>query len=205
MNMELRRRIVSVPADSDNGYPFDYFDSATVGSIEYPPKTSAVHFCQQNPDNDDCVTGHGLDPTVKAIKVDALEVRESQMGDHAGRGVYTMVDIPTPSYLGGVIMSQPVKMHWKTSTMVDRLEDNDIYSDGEAEILFYYFEGYGFISEPYVSVTDLFFSMANSDGVVLIIFLFSCFSGRTAAHGGFRHFDVCESRLQRNFQHGPPI
>jgi hypothetical protein len=166
-NVEIRRRIVSAPADGDNDYPFDYFDTASVGSIEYPPKASAVHFCQQNLDENYCVMGHGMDPTVKNIKADSLKVQESQMGEHAGRGVYTMEDIPAHSYLGGVVMSQPVRMHWKTSTMVNRLEKNKIYDD-ELEIMYYYFEGYGFIDEPYVSVTDLLL-IANIDGVVLII------------------------------------
>jgi hypothetical protein len=123
-----------------------------MGLIEYPPKASAVHYCQQNPDDPDCVSGHAMDPTLKTIQMDSLFMQESQMGEHAGRGVFTKEDIPAPAYLGGVVMSQVVKMHWKTSTMVDRLEENDIYSDGYGEIMYYYFEGYGFINEPYVSV-----------------------------------------------------
>jgi hypothetical protein len=71
-----------------------FFDSATMLSLKYPFKHSAIRFCQQPGDYladhivlDVCghlEGGHGYDPFIDNVPIDDLFVGKSQAGEHAG-------------------------------------------------------------------------------------------------------------------------
>jgi hypothetical protein len=85
-------------------------------------------------------------------------VGKSQVGENAGRGVFTTVDIPARSYIGVDSSSHFLHFPWTTNKVVDQLfeewEDSSIYQQSDAQILYLYSESYGFSGEPFVSAAD---------------------------------------------------
>ena len=81
---------------------FTYFDSATVLSLRYPSRLSERSYCRRKNGTQGCEIGQGhqYDPNTPMIPTSSLEVRHSDAAENAGRGVYTLVDIPRDSYLG---------------------------------------------------------------------------------------------------------
>jgi hypothetical protein len=97
--------------------------------------------------------GHGLDPTVTDIPAKLFKVQKSQVGENAGRGVFSTVDIAPGSYLGVEISSHFVSTTWKTWTLMLHLLEHieELIEGTGAVILSYYFDGYGCADEPWVS------------------------------------------------------
>jgi hypothetical protein len=150
VHLEIHRRV----RHHNGGDPFVNFDSLIPQAIEFPSKASAGHFCRHFGEDDlDCQMGHGLDPTVTDIPVEYLKVQKSLVGENAGRGVFSTVDIPKGSYLGVESSSHFVSTNWKTWTLVIHLQEGieALYAVNGAMILFYYFEAYGTCDEPWVS------------------------------------------------------
>jgi hypothetical protein len=164
VHLEIHRRIHH-HHKGDGGDPFGTtFDSLIPQAIEFPSKASAKHFCRQfGKDDPDCQMGHGLDPTVTDIPVELLAVQKSQVGENAGRGVFSKVDISEGSYLGVESSSHFVATNWKTWALMlhllERIED--LYEGNGAGILFYYFDGYGCADEPWVSESLLLDNQSN--------------------------------------------
>jgi hypothetical protein len=152
-NLELRLRLKN---NDKNDMPGDYnyfLDAATMVTLEYPPKQSAIEYCL-NDDDDDCDNHrqrqHGFDPHAWNVPKDLLTVGKSTAGEHAGRGVFAMTPIPNGSYLNLEVSAHPVRAHWKTTDIILRLGDaNEIYDDENT--LYSYLDGYGYIDEPWVS------------------------------------------------------
>ncbi|KAG7360295.1 spermine/spermidine synthase domain containing protein [Nitzschia inconspicua] len=85
----------------DGTTPFQYFDGPLMQTFHHPSKQSEVHFCKGNPTIKDCIQGHGFDPERENLRLsDTLEVRQSTLGERAGRGVFAKVDIPQSAYIG---------------------------------------------------------------------------------------------------------
>jgi hypothetical protein len=84
----------------DGKSPFLYFDGATMMSYQYPSKQSEVVFCRREPTPEGCTGGRGYDLDRINIPISALEVKQSSLGEHAGRGVFAKIDIPASSYVG---------------------------------------------------------------------------------------------------------
>jgi hypothetical protein len=151
VQLEIHRR---VRHHHNGGDPFGNFDSLISQAIEFPSKASAEHFCRHFGEDDfDCQRGHGLDPTVTDIPVELLKVQKSQVGENAGRGVFSTVNIAPGSYLGVESSSHLVAAHWKTWTLMLHLYERieALYEGNGAVILLYYFDGYGCADEPWVS------------------------------------------------------
>jgi len=84
----------------DGGSPFKFFDGATMQSFHYPDKAIETVYCRDNPDSRHCNEGHGFDLGRENLPSSAIEVRESSIGENAGKGVFAKVDIPRDSYIG---------------------------------------------------------------------------------------------------------
>merc|ERR1712195_45894 len=60
-----------------------------------------IVYCLDNPNARYCKEGHGFDPERQNLPMSStLEVRQSSIGEEAGRGVFAKVDIPEKSYIG---------------------------------------------------------------------------------------------------------
>jgi spermidine synthase len=103
VNLKLRQRLVSSNTGNEKDesilLPLVYFDSAVMMSYRYPPRRSENLFCHFHEHLDECQAGHGFDPFVDNMPIELLEVRKSQVGENAGRGVFATVDIPGNTYL----------------------------------------------------------------------------------------------------------
>ncbi|KAG7351518.1 hypothetical protein IV203_010878 [Nitzschia inconspicua] len=141
-----------------------WFDSATMVSLKYPSKHSALRFCQWtgNLDLDDDLSehlcteeGHGYDPYIRNIPVDDLYVGKSQAGDHAGRGVFTKVDIPTSSYLALETTVHSIIYEWPTTELYNDMQDSipDV-ANTKGNIIFVFAEAYGYAQEPWNMAQD---------------------------------------------------
>jgi hypothetical protein len=97
MNLLIRKRIVPF----HNGeIPLKYFDGSTMMTYRYPDRITENIYCQHT--SESCQGGgHGIDPKIlNAPVARSLEVRVSQVGDLAGRGVYATADIPNGTFIG---------------------------------------------------------------------------------------------------------
>jgi hypothetical protein len=127
-------------------------DSTLLSKFEYPSKHSEVEFCQTHVSHKLCQSGgSGFDPFKPHVPVDLLDVQRSLQGEHSGRGVFATVDIAPKSYIG--IDTPLIRLPWtSTQLMLEFTErDNDIHSWAHDD-LEAYFDGYGFVREPWVSV-----------------------------------------------------
>eukprot|EP00934_Nitzschia_sp_Nitz4_P000062 Nitzschia sp. Nitz4//scaffold340_size24592//23009//24421//NITZ4_008365-RA/size24592-processed-gene-0.9-mRNA-1//-1//CDS//3329548527//62//frame0 len=147
--VRLRQRHISVMGTptSDNSDTLVSLDSATMASLRFPSRISENAFCAYSPGR--CGAHHPVGINLHAANIprSQLEVKRSGVGDKAGRGVFSKVDIPANSYLDLESASHPIRVPWKSSKIVwDLVEQND-YFDERASPLHYYFEGYGFADE----------------------------------------------------------
>lgn len=83
----------------DGKSPFKFFDGATMQSFYYPHKTIAEVFCRDS-ESRHCKEGHGFDLTRENLPMSTVELRESSVGEHAGKGVFATVYIPRNTYVG---------------------------------------------------------------------------------------------------------
>jgi hypothetical protein len=150
-NVEIHRRIRHTSAHSY--LQFEYFDSAAMTPIEFPSKASEVAYCKNRPTSEKCQEGHGFDPEILDFPVELLKAQKSSMGEGAGKGVFTTVDIPAGSYIGSKSLSHVVRNQWKTNELMDSLQThNVIFREFEGgEITHFYFDGQGYTSELWVS------------------------------------------------------
>ena len=154
---EMQKR--SLPSNGDQS-PFHFFDGATMLGFRYPHKSREVVFCRRNPIPEACESiGHGFDLYQPNVPLSSLEVKKSGVGEHAGYGLFSKVDIPTPSYLGLEASVHNVIFAADTHELVTSFEVADgnavPLNAGIADILAYLW-GYGFTQRPFVSsVWDL--------------------------------------------------
>jgi hypothetical protein len=143
-----------------------WFDSATMLSLKYPSKHSAIHYCHygNHGDNDEkdhycgngkSAGGHGYDPYVSNVPIDQMYVDKSRVGDHAGRGVFAKVDIPTGTYVGLETTVHSILYDWTTTDlhndMVDFVPE---YAKGDGRIIFVFAEAYGYSQDPWNQPQD---------------------------------------------------
>ncbi|KAG7341710.1 hypothetical protein IV203_023663 [Nitzschia inconspicua] len=136
-----------------------WFDSATMVSLKYPSKHSALRFCEPYGNHlapeDICDSvcseaGHGYDPYIENIPVEDLYVGKSQAGDHSGRGVFTKVDIPTNSYLGLETTVHSIIYEWPTSDLYNNMLDFvPVFANTKGNVVFVFAEAYGYAQEPW--------------------------------------------------------
>lgn len=124
------------------------FDSAAMSTLRFPTKHTELYFCRYMPQ--ECADDIGVNPNVNNIPRSQLVVKRSGAGEHAGRGVYTLVDIEPYSYIDLESSSHPVRLAWKGTEILWRLMENNPLYEMKGEVLFHYIEGYGFADEPWV-------------------------------------------------------
>jgi hypothetical protein len=82
-----------------------YFDSADMLRIQFPSRHSAESSCDHNRhliedmDDDDMFCDKGLNPSLPNIPKKNFHVAKSTVGENAGRGVFTSIDLDEASYL----------------------------------------------------------------------------------------------------------
>lgn len=150
IELKIRQRI---RPSKDGELLLRYFDGPLMQSSQYPKKTSEVVFCRGNPHVKECQEGHGFDPEREHIPISSLEVRQSGLGEHSGRGVYAAVDIPRMSYIGLDRLVPAVYADPHTFDLMDRgMNRIDwVYDHWWGETLEFYVNGYGHIFSFHVS------------------------------------------------------
>lgn len=129
---------------TSGGSPFFHFDGATMKSYRYPTKGSEVAFCRFNPTVTDCVNGHGFDPEKEEIAISSLEIKPSAMGEKAGRGIFTKLDIAKDSFIGlGDLVSNVYINPYAFEILDDMNKIPWVYSDYYGKKLETYTVDYG--------------------------------------------------------------
>jgi hypothetical protein len=106
-------------------------------------------FCRRIPTPGECLNGYHFDPEYPNVPASSFEVKKSGVGGNAGRGVFAKVDIPKNAYLSLETNVHSVIFMPSTVALINALEEDPI--GDELEILFYYMDGYGFMSRKFVS------------------------------------------------------
>lgn len=137
----------------DGSSPFLYFDGPTMLTYQYPSKQSEVVFCRGNPHVKECKEGHGFNPERQNLPLSSLEVKQSSLGERAGRGVFAKVDIPSQSYVGlekliPIIYGSPQTYNLMANWEYYNETIYDFYRGDELEV---YTHGYGHVFSHHVS------------------------------------------------------
>lgn len=182
----------------------DWIDSTLHLPTEYPSRHSEIVFCQgplakETGVDCDIGGGTGIPPDQTNIPTRLLQIQPSSQGDYAGRGLFTTVDIPPHSMVGG---EQPmIYLDWPSTELLRSFwrhhETNDIYDDELVDILYSYFDGYGFVRVAKVR-RDFVCEFHSSIRLQPYCLLFSCGSyptGQAVLCGGLNEGDVCQSWL----------
>jgi hypothetical protein len=153
VNLRVQRRSMQTV---DGKSPFLYFDGATMMSYKYPSKQSEVVFCRRQPTPEGCTGGRGFDLDRINIPISALEVKQSSLGEHAGRGVFAKIDIPELSYVGLEELIHIFHMDPSTYALASswcRTDDKChwTYTHVEGETMESYIHGYGHSFSNHVS------------------------------------------------------
>ncbi|KAG7351434.1 SET methyltransferase domain containing protein [Nitzschia inconspicua] len=125
------------------------FDAAIMLTIQNPPSHSSWFFCEGYGSDSDCEF-HGYDPEYPNIPLTDLYVGKSKAGEHAGRGVFANVDIPSSSNIGLETTTQSIHFEWMTTELHrNMMEETPEYAGGKAKIVHVYAEAYGYASSPF--------------------------------------------------------
>eukprot|EP00957_Ditylum_brightwellii_P202014 15328197-Ditylum_brightwellii.AAC.1 len=77
-----------------------FFDGATMMTYQTPHKAFETKYCRSKPAPQGCSeTSKGFSKSRPNAPVSSFEVKTSQVGDHAGRGVFATVDIPKGAHI----------------------------------------------------------------------------------------------------------
>jgi hypothetical protein len=89
------------------------FDGATMMTLLHPPKHSALSDCSdEDYDKYGTCDFHGYDPQYPNVDLGQLYVSKSGIGDNAGRGVFTNVDIVKGANIGLETTVYSVQLDW---------------------------------------------------------------------------------------------
>jgi hypothetical protein len=132
--------------------PFHYFSGATMASYQVPSRQVENVFCRRQPVPSSCANeAYIYNPERPNIPTSLLEVKASSLGANAGRGLFTKVDIPNESYIGGEVAGATIRFFPSTREVIDGLYTSCNATERELEVLEYYMDGYGFTSRKFVS------------------------------------------------------
>jgi hypothetical protein len=82
--------------------------------------------------------------------ISSVEVRTSEAGEKAGRGVFALKDIPANSYVGLETATYNVDFPPLTYALILDMH-RESAAEAAMDVLFYYIDGYGFTSRYLVS------------------------------------------------------
>lgn len=151
--VDLKIRSRSLPM-LDGTSSLLYFDGPMMQYFYFPGKQSEVLFCKRNPTSKECVRGHGFDPDRNNLPLtESLEVRQSTLGEKAGRGVFAKIDIPKTSYIGLDRLIPIIHGFSQTFDLMANWNDRVqwVHDSYWGEELDYYTFGYGHIFSYNVS------------------------------------------------------
>ena len=83
--------------EENGAYPFEYFDSVAMLSIQHPQEWVKRNIVDTTPSPP---LSHTFPAPTHARKDSLLKLQESSVGENAGRGVFSTIDISANSYLG---------------------------------------------------------------------------------------------------------
>ena len=147
-NLKLRRRSIQSHYGESS---LSFIDSATMRSYQYPSKASAVVFCRRSPKSFGCPQKPGYDPEMPNIPSSSLKVAKSRVADNAGRGVFTLVDIPANAYIALESLVNFVTFEDKTVEIQEGLFSNKVIEATSGDVLDAYMHGYGYFVKDAVS------------------------------------------------------
>ena len=143
VNLEIQKRSTR---RKDGKLPFDYFDGATMVSYQHPGKARVTVFCRRDPAPDGCNGGfgYGYDPERENVPMSSLNVSTSLVGENAGRGVFTLVDIPANSYIGLETQVHPVVFEASAHPLIEKMENRSLFKYFHSGSLRAFMHGYGY-------------------------------------------------------------
>lgn len=148
VNLEIQKRSTR---RKDGKLPFDYFDGATMVSYQHTGKARATVFCRRDPAPDGCNGGYGytpgFDPERENVPMSSLNVSTSLVGKNAGRGVFTLVDIPANSYIGLEKQVQPIEFEASARPLIEKMEDCPLFECFHSGSLNAFMHGYGYYTK----------------------------------------------------------
>ena len=137
-----------------------HFDAPTMIGYQVPPKEFESIYCLKDHEPEECDEFLGFWPGIVNVPISSVEVRQSSIGEHAGRGVYAVHDIPNGTCIameGGVKSFHVLPSTWSViESMYHWANGNDDFVTLEElfDSLFTYIEGYGFESLMLVSLLE---------------------------------------------------
>lgn len=93
LDIDIYHRIVP-PVPGFSSSLLKYFDSATMSSYQVPPKAFENLFCRKLPTPALCKTHRGVPTDLINAPAENFIVKQSTIGEGAGRGLFPLVDIP---------------------------------------------------------------------------------------------------------------
>jgi hypothetical protein len=142
INLEVQKRSIR---QRDGQSPFVYFDGATMLSYQHPDIASATVFCRRDPAPKGCGEGpSGYDPEIENIPLSALKISKSHVGENAGRGVFSLVDIPVNSYIALESMVHPIRFGASAIVLVESLAKQSLFKDFWIGVVESFMHGYGY-------------------------------------------------------------
>jgi len=140
-------------------------DSNSLGRAEKPHKSWESITCILNQDDSDCEMYNGFDPYIPNVYREFIEVKQSSIGPHVGRGVFTTVDIEQGSYLMMEIQVHQIKFDVRATATIVKLSEflegslkrEDVEHDSEMNIdsILNYMDGYGYDCDLYGGIWTL--------------------------------------------------
>lgn len=133
--------------------PFLYFSGATMASYQFPSREVEDVFCRRKPVPPSCTNKdeYVCNPVRPNVPISSLEVKASTLGENAGRGLFTKVDIPNGSYIGGEVAGDTIRFFPSTREVIDELYATCDATETKLGAVEYYMDGYGFTSCKFVS------------------------------------------------------
>ena len=139
--------------------PFRYFDGATMVSYQVPSRTVENVYCRRQPTPLSCINDKYLyNPELSNVPVSSLEVKKSKVGEYAGRGLFTKVDVPEDVYIAAETAVHSVRFFPSTRELIFKLISLcEQVGDDNYAVLEYYMDGYGFASRKFVRFCGRFY------------------------------------------------
>lgn len=143
--------------------PLRYFDGATMASYQVPSRTVENVFCRRQPTPLSCVNDEYIyNPELSNVVVSSLEVKTSEQGENAGRGLFTKVDMPENTYIAAESTVHAVRFFPTTNELITKLFTTCEPAE-KLEVPEYYMDGYGFTSQTFVSLRALSAALSKHD------------------------------------------
>ena len=121
-------------------------------SYQVPSRAVENVFCRRQPVPPSCTNeAYIYNPERPNIPTSSFEVNASTLGENAGRGLFTKVDIPKGSYIGCEVAGDVIRFFPSTCEVIDGLYATCDATEKDLEVLDYYMDGYGFTSRKFVS------------------------------------------------------